>query len=72
MWIIINLQNYKILQKTNFKHIPNYKMLKPWINNCRDDLYGRLQILKSITSKIDARIEHLYNYQDILTVQKFW
>ena len=47
MWIIINLQ---ILQKTNFKYIPNNKMSKRWINGCRDVLHVRL--LGSIVAKI--------------------
>jgi len=50
-------------QKTNFKYIPNNKMSKPWIYNCRDVLHARLMVLKSISLKIDARIERLYNYQ---------
>ena len=30
---------------------------------CRDVLYARLMVSKSISSKKDARIERLYNYQ---------
>jgi len=38
--------------KANFKYIPKNKMLKPWINNCRDDLYGRLMVLNTFQQSI--------------------